>query len=220
MAKARYATVFVPKDSTERPQLTAVPPRSTEATPEALDVTPSDPVDEPRDATLAVNALLAPKVQAHVTLEQASLADIDLLWDMTRADREGVQVFAGIPFQHSPEVFEWVRRIFVYERAGQALFRCVKQAETVIGFVMLLPITHDDGQTPKGVVHCYLAPQFQGDIASYLPSALDALDREVPGVTLMVITVRDSWERLLRANGFTAQIVLTRPSSSGAADGR
>ncbi len=178
-----------------------IAPQQPTRAPEDELITATRPVTQPVTHPLGVPA------PAPVTARRVTIADIDRLWDWYRLDPAAlVEAFAITP-KHSRDLFTLAERFVASEQAGHALLRSIDYQDAHIGFVFLLPITADR----KGIVHIYLYPAARGMLAQLIGPLLDAAEREIPNVTLVIKSERLAQSRLLQDHGFTQTIFLTRP---------
>ena len=183
--------------------------------------------DAEEDAPVAPDAAPAPAViyterfaaaqASGVTLQQTTVEDIDQLWDWVRSDREGTTAFLGLSHPNTASFFHQIGQIGQKEKDGVAWLRSIKRGDSLIGFVILDPIQR--GNPPVGRCHIYVSPDERGHLPEFLPSILAEGDRQLPGMTLFVATDQDAIAAMLKAAGFTSQIVLTRQSPTGADHG-
>lgn len=149
-----------------------------------------------------------------VVLEPATIEDVDALWDWVRADPEGSAAFLG--GQHignSRDLFTFIGKVAEMERNGHAKFFSIRDAEALLGFIMLNPIHRQVGHAPVGTVHVYLGVESRGRLKAILPRLIEESSRVAPGVNLCVITSRPEWASMLEDAGFASHTVLTRPAS-------
>lgn len=149
---------------------------------------------------------------ASVALRAVTTEDVDLLWDWSRSDAEGVKAFLGHELKNSRELFTAIGRLAQLEISGVAWMQTITRDESVIGFVLVCPIQRTKDAPPVGTVHLYVAPHERGDLASVVSAMLADFDAKQEPITLSVIVTRPEWARVLEPLGFQSSTVLTRPA--------
>lgn len=239
---AAWSTPKTPDDSTGAEQPEATDRKPVLGFPAAFRADPEMPLDRidaendegnvvgsfanvapPFDMSAELPPAFAPppsfEMSAALQLAPLTPKEIDFLWDWARSDREGVFSFLGFVPETAIALYRWCEGALKLQTDGRAWFQSVHFAGQVIGFVMLYPVT----PTTKGLVgdcHIYLAKDVRGNLKALLPLLMAEADRAIPNIALRVETARDDeWVRLLRAVGFSAKIVLTRPAAAALTGG-
>lgn len=185
---------------------------------EIMDPVQSEPAPAPAAVLYTERFVNVSRETSDVTLAQTTVEDIDQLWDWVRADREGTTAFLGLSHPNTASFFNQIAQIGQKEKDGVAWLRSIKRGDSLIGFVILDPIQR--GNPPVGKCHIYVSQEARGHLPEFLLSILAEGDRQLPGMTLFVATDQDAIAEMLKAAGFTSQIVLTRQSPvTGSAHG-
>lgn len=149
----------------------------------------------------------APVKEKAESLGEATVEDLDRLWDWARSDREAVASFLGANHANSQGFFRQIGSIYANEQGGIAWFRAVRVNGELVGFVMLNPIVPTaSGQA--ATVHMYFVPKTDNGV---LRGVIELLPSDM---TLMMVAPNELFAQTFAALGFESKIVLTRPASA------
>lgn len=133
--------------------------------------------------------------QAQSVLALSRIADghIDNLWDWIREDGDKGATFLGQEFDHSVDLYRFLRRLIDAESDGLAIARAITYGDHHLGFLMLTPILTSERMA---ILHCYLQPgEVRDRGGELLGFFVEIATKLLPGFKLAVPSPSPEWTK-------------------------